>query len=188
MAGLFALASCADPVGSRESGWLRASISGAVSGSYQGNGDFLEQTERQEGPRRMFSLVSATAGSQNPESFSFYRQNGSRPAAGRYDLALLDQSDPKAAGFFALYTRATADGLESFVAQSGEVVITRSTSHRVEGTFRFAGFRYCAIPRVGNGQEGPCSPPANPIADAPTVEISGSFSAAPADHEDLLAM
>ncbi|HEY0022372.1 MAG TPA: hypothetical protein VGB24_05660 [Longimicrobium sp.] len=187
VAALYVLASCGDPVGSGEPGWLRASLSGAVSGSYQGTGDFLDQANREVGPRRMFSVVSTTAG-PNPESFSFYRQNGNRPAVGTYQLELVDQSDFKAVGFFAFYTRATSDRVESFVAQSGEVVITRSTSNRVEGTFRFVGFRYCAIPRTGNGQEGPCSPPATALVGAPTVEVSGSFSVAPDDGDDMLPM
>lgn len=102
-------------------------------------------------------------------------------------MKLVDQSDPNAEGFFAIYTRATADRVESFVAQSGEVNVTRSTRNRVEVTFRFVGFRYCVILRVGNGKEGPCSPPAAPIAGAPMVEVAGSFSAVPMD-EDLLDM
>lgn len=185
---LLVLTACSDPVAGSNPGWLRASLAGTVAGSYVGSGDFLDQTDREEGPRRMFSLYSSTADLTSPQSFGLYRVNGNRPAVGRYELQLVDQSDSDAEGFFAIYSRSTESQVENFVAQSGEVVVTRSSRERLEGTFRFVGFRYCALPRLGSGQEGPCVPPAAPVEGAPTVEVTGSFSAVPFEEGDLLDM
>ncbi|CAN5121592.1 hypothetical protein BH24GEM2_BH24GEM2_04570 [soil metagenome] len=91
-----------------------------------------------------------------------------------YPIAPPDDSQDTWDGFAADYTRAASGGVESFVARSGQVEITRVSPQRVEGTFRFAGVRNCARPAPGSDARpsGPCDPAAVDLA-APTIEVSG---------------
>lgn len=171
------LASCDNPAGGRGTGWMRASLSGQVSGEYSGDGDFLSQTDRLEGPRRQFSVISRSDPLAS-QAFDFYRHNGTRPSVGRYELELIDQTDLAAEGFYAFYHRQDGSTSESYAATSGHVEITASSAERVEGTFHFIGRRYCASPLVGNSAP-PCSDPWAPPADAPTIEVTGDFVAVP---------
>jgi hypothetical protein len=60
------------------------------------------------------------------------------------------------------------------------VTITFSSANRVEGTFRFEGFRYCArVERGSTPPIGPCRIPDEPIPDAPPIAVSGSFVVTP---------
>lgn len=156
-----------------------ASLSGEVAGSYSGTGDFLSQTDRIEGPRQMFSLISQSD-SLGSERFKFYLHNGTRPPVGRYPLQLIDLTDWSAHGFSAIYTRRDEHDFGYYAAETGFVEITVSTEDRVEGTFYLVGRQFCVGKRIDPNPQ-PCANSWEPSPTAPTVEIQGSFSAVPFD-------
>lgn len=124
--------------------------------------------------------------------FSLYRRGADRPREGTYPIVLDYFMDPGVQGFNAIYSRGytpqgeTNEWSESYIAQSGEVAITRSSTDRVEGTFTMTGFRYCA--HQDNMHIGPCmNPRGEVIPGAPTIEVSGSFSVTYEDFSDITA-
>ncbi len=103
------------------------------------------------------------------------------PAPGRYKLGLFDRSTP--GGFYAAYSRGAknpSDTVFSYVSISGEVVITSSSSQRVEGTMHFTGAEYSAGWRTGRTGSGS---PDKVEANAPTIDVSASFTATPFSSE-----
>lgn len=187
IAVLFASTGCSDIFGGgREPSSFRASMSFSEGGqrSYEGEGDFYVGPDMAAGVSMRFDLGSRSEG-EEWESFGLHRRGDGIPHPGTYGLTALDQGDPNARGMTAFYTRVNDGWVEYYKAQSGEFHVSSSSDARVEGTFRFVGFRYCASERVGTRQIGPCIPVAEPIPGAPTIEVVGSFSAVPFDDSDI---
>ncbi len=179
------LVSCDSPVKSREPGWMHASISGPAVDDYVGSGEFLDQRNREEGPRRMFWLDSQSDAARTQE-IGFYRYNGTRPRPGRYPLQIVGPSNDHKDVFAAGHRRWRGEVYELYTATDGYVEITFSSDERVEGTFYFVGRRFCALPRTGGTH--PCPYPWQPPADAPTIEVNGSFSAVPEEDEEAVSL
>jgi hypothetical protein len=161
-------------------GYVRATAAAEARTQYEGTGEF-----NLDNLPRTFVISSRETGSTGSGSLLFWRrQTDELPRPGVYPIAPPDDSQDTWDGFAADYTRAASGGVESFVARSGQVEITRVSPQRVEGTFRFAGVRNCARPAPGSDARpsGPCDPAAVDLA-APTIEVSGSFSAVPLSTE-----
>lgn len=183
---LLLLVSCDSPMKSREPGWMRATISGAAGETYVGSGDFLDQRDREEGPRRMFS-VDSKSDPLRTQDFGFYRYNGNRPRPGRYPLQIVGPFNDHEDVFAAGYSRWVGDVHESYTATGGYVDITYSSEERVEGTFFIIGKRFCANLRIDYNPQ-PCPYPWQPPADAPTIEVSGSFFLVPMADEEAITL
>ena len=180
---LLGLVGCSDPAARNDPSWLRASIAGSIDTSYEGTGDFYAGADAAAGVAARFGLNSDGVGASKYESVGFLRWGAGRPRQGIYPLGPLDQSDSEARGFTALYIRRGLELTEYFAADSGQVEINSSSKDRVRGTFRFVAFRYCAINITGDAIG--CGKPWEPTADAPRIEVSGSFDAAPFDSDDI---
>jgi hypothetical protein len=149
-----------------------------VSDTYEGTGEFLVGDAPPSGGPRTFGLSSAATDGRGQRRFSFYQQgSGQPPRPGRYAVAAPDYAKPTWATVAAIYIRATDGGVEAYVGRDGEVVISESSGRRVAGTFRFTAIRYCA--RGGPNQTA-CEPSVVDPA-APTIEVTGSFTARPGD-------
>ena len=181
------IAGCSGDPTESDAGFLRANVSGAVDEVYEGTGEFHTGTP---GPdRQQFQISSYRGGGEAEPSFALTRWDGGRLAVGSYPLSLVDlvqtRDGPRPAGITFQYFRRVGEYDELFVAESGEVVITRSPPGRVEGTFSFSGMRYCRrqADRVYplEPPEGPCRLDTGPIPDAPRISVTGSFAAIP--HE-----
>lgn len=162
------------PAAGDDPSWLRATINGTVQANYEGTGDFHLGTNDRAGEAAGFSLYSSGTGAAIGQSFLLQRAGAEIPARGVYPLGLTD-------GFTARYIRQAAGSVQAFVAQSGEVEVLQSSPERIEGRFRLVGFRYCARDTGGSrAPEGPCTVPSATIANAPTIEVTGSFTVSPA--------
>ena len=163
--------------------FLRATVQGAVDATYEGNGDFHVGGDRDAGIAIKFSLSSSGKDHANGQSFLLWRHGIGRPATGSYTLQAPNYTSKRWDSFAAVYTRRVGNIHEGYVAQSGEVEITLSTSNRVEGTFRFRGLRYYArevqgaAPPQGSGRPDVVDP------NAPAIEVSGSFVAVPMSQD-----
>jgi hypothetical protein len=161
--------------------FLRATLSGAVQTQYEGTGTFFNGGGPGSGSPPSFGLNSSGGASSRDQAFSLTRnQSGHLPERGTYPLQLPKPAAEQWPGFAAVYRRMVHDGVESYVSDAGEVTITSSSPHRVEGTFRFSGVRYCA--RTLRGLEGACGP-GEIDPNAPRIEVAGSFSAVPDTDE-----
>ena len=126
---------------------------------------------------RTFVLTSSGTGSATGQSFVLRRrQEAETPGTGEYPIATPGAAGAPADAFEVVYSRAASGGHESFVAQSGAVVITRSSPDRVEGTFRFSAAPSCAR-TPSSGPTGTCGV-ANG-SEAPALEVHDSFVATP---------
>ncbi len=106
------------------------------------------------------------------------RYGAGRPMVGRYELGLPDR--PYAGpgrGFYATYYRSLNDTSQAYVSVAGEIEITVSSPDHIAGSFRFTGTEYSAH-WGGGGRRGSGSP-ARIDPDAPTLQVTGSFSAVP---------
>ena len=178
---LLLLAAC-DPRTGPADAYFLATLNGAVEGDYAGSGSFAAGTL--PSGRATVALASMGSGSSTGETFTF-RVYGSRQIpVGTHALVLVADRDAQSSGVSAMYAR-QATAYESFTADAGEVTVTRSTPDRVEGHFRFSGFRYCA-----QTEENPanCTIPASAPAAAPRIEVTGSFSAAPMSRDVELGL
>ena len=180
VATLFTLAACdSGPVTGADASHFTASIQGVVETTYQGHGHFRVSTPPEGLPRpTTFVLFSSngTRASQEAQSFMLQRIGTGLPAVGRYTLGKqgFGSVDPQV--FSATYERKTGDRIESYRARSGVVEITSSSADRIEGTFRFAGSRTCE----GTRSHMVCSVISGDEAGTAMIEVSGSFTAAPA--------
>lgn len=183
-----AVAGCSDILGGGDrSSSFQASLafSSGSAGSYSGDGEFVVGVGGDGSP--LFSLGSQGQADAGRQVFQLLTLGGGVPAPGAHALSTVDQSNPNARGTTAFYSRTVDGWVESYAASSGELTITSSSRNRVAGTFRFTGYRYCAVEQMGTGMEGPCRPTAQPIAGAPQVEVTGSFSAVRLDTDDIEA-
>jgi hypothetical protein len=152
-------------------------VDGAVQVSYQGNSQFSSAVNTALASRPVvFTLFSTGVGPSSDKTFQVYREGAGVPGVGTFPVGV---GLPATSAFNAVYTRvgATGETLEGYAASSGELVITVSRPERLEGNFRFTGFRYCS--RTGNGSEAACVVPRVPPAGAAAVRVSGSFVAVP---------
>jgi len=192
IASLFAvawLASCGfDPFGASPAPYFLASLDGAVDEMYSGSGEFHTGTP---GPgRQQFQIVSRGTEESIDQSFALTRWDGGRLSRGTYSLDLVDLStyqigapaEGQPTGITMQYFRTVDDVEELFVAETGELRITRSSPSGIEGDFSFDGFRYCV--RSASDPSAPvdethCAWPDDANADAPRIQVSGSFVAVP---------
>lgn len=174
LVSVFTATACggAGPTAGGDSSWMKAVIQGSSAVTYQGTGsygmDYMPRT---------FVLTSSGTGSATGQSFVLRRrQEAETPGTGDYPIATPGAVGASADAFEVVYSRIDRGGHESFVAQSGAVVITRSSPDRVEGTFRFSAVPSCArIP--SSGPTGTCG--VAYASGAPALEVHGSFVATP---------
>jgi hypothetical protein len=172
------LGACHDPAGDVTVSWLRADVAGAVEDTYEGTGDFYVGAGA-EGIRKQFGIASKGVGAAAGNSLLLYRPGAGRPAVGSYVLAPLGPRHPPQ-GCTAYYSRRANGRVESFTARAGRVDITKSSDDRVEGTFWFAGPRYCSDLLVNrfHGDEWRFCNGTNTIdLSQPQVEVRGSLAA-----------
>lgn len=156
------------PDGSENDSAATLRITGAETGEWDGTSVFHVGTDPETG-RVEFSLTLNGRGDAGNEYVVIYGQG--RPEVGTYALGLFD------APYHAFNARGVDGGTGTalYAADRGELVITRSSPERVEGTFHYGAFLYCRA--TADLQEGPCSIPDEPIEGAPRIEVAGEFSA-----------
>jgi hypothetical protein len=167
------LAACNGPTAAGEH-WLRASVTGVIETEYEGTGVFRLGGTRPTGERASFNLQSEGIGSSQGQRLSLLWPGGERPAPGVY--AVTDAATSVAEGTpWVLFRREQPGRSEFYVSVSGEVEIARSSSERVEGSFRLTAVRFRLVidgVRVeGSGDPRKIDP------YAPAIDVSGSFSA-----------
>jgi hypothetical protein len=185
------LASCGyDPLGAPPAPYFLASLDGAFDEVYSGSGEFHTGTP---GPgRQQFQIISRGNGESVDQSFALTRWDGGRLSKGTYSLDLVDLSnyqigvpgEGQPTGITMQYFRTGDVEEELFVAETGELRITRSSPSGIEGHFSFEGFRYCVRSASEPWEfvdETLCAWPPNANADAPRIHVSGSFVAVPFD-------
>jgi hypothetical protein len=176
---LFALplAACEEPDGGPS--YLRASLSGAVVQEYNGTAEW--HVGGRHGQERFQMVSVGMARDSDDDQFALTRWDGGRPAEGRYPVTLVDVGDgtdprfqPK--GITIQYFRQVAGRFEAqFVADSGFVEVTRSTSNEVSGTFTITGFRYCMMDVRTRDQTPECSRAWQNVQGTPRITVSGTF-------------
>jgi hypothetical protein len=119
---------CGESTGPTIEGTFEASVSGALSDEMSGTAEFGIFAGEGLGLSFRTTDGAGLLGIGNLEE--------ARPGPGSYTMG-----DPSEEGvFFALYLRQTMGGAASLVSRSGTLVITSSTSERLEGSFSFAAF------------------------------------------------
>ncbi|MCA1788841.1 MAG: hypothetical protein LC667_02980 [Thioalkalivibrio sp.] len=163
--------------------WFRASVEGEVMRQFEGTGRFASEPDRTDaGAPDYFQLSAKGLDSETEEVFHLRWPSGARPGVGTH--ALVRHADPygSSAGVTGIYRWSRGDnvtapfGGELYVAVSGRVEITTSTTDAVEGTIRFSGVQ---VTRMGVGANERDDPRQQPDASAPRIEVSGSFRATP---------
>ena len=152
-------------------GWVRASLSGGVTGTYSGTGDFLESGGALNA-MKSFTISSRGASA----TLLVIRENGLRPARGQYSFGWFDPAKAGADRFAVIYEQISADRIDSYASTGGELTIETSSPEEVRGSFRMQAVRYCSEERTGL-QTGPCQLGSAPPPGAPTIEVTGTFSA-----------
>lgn len=186
---LFAASGCSDIFGGgRAPSSFKAalSFSQGAQETYEGEGHFYTGHSG-VGVEVRFTVNSRTGTDDAWQSFYVHRRGRGLPSPGTYALTALDLSDQNATGITALYFRKVGGVVEYYRAQSGELQVSAASEDRIQATFRFSGYRYCVM-RPGGAQEGSCLPVGAPPADAPTIEVEGTFSAVPFDDSDIEEM
>ncbi|HEX8320818.1 hypothetical protein [Longimicrobium sp.] len=171
------LAACEEPDGGPS--YLRASLSGAVVEEYNGNAEWHVGTP---GPgQQQFQIVSVGLGTDsNDDQFALTRWDGGRLREGRHPVSLVDLGDgqdyrfqPK--GITIQYFRRVDGRMEQFVADSGFVEITRSTSNEVSGTFTITALRYCMMDERTRNEAPECSRRWQDVKGTPRITVTGTF-------------
>ena len=182
---------CANPVGSEDMGWLRATITDAREVQFEGTGWFSEHPARDE-PIRLpvrFTIASKGVGASVDQDLIILGMGAGVPPVGVYSLAPLEEDGGVLQGLTVYYSRHTDVLAESFTAVSGELEITLSNGDRIEGTFRYVGSRYCSSPSgLVTDYDGTffCGDPNTIDPSAPRVEVSGSFAVVPREQPTRL--
>jgi hypothetical protein len=151
-----------------------ASLSGSVAAEYTGSGTFylgsLPRRPAGVGPQ-MFYLRSDGIGASRGMQIAFSSLDPVLPEPGAYPLgvgspmhAQLSELDPGGA------TR------QMYTVTGGELVLTKVSADRIEGTFRFEGVGLC-MPTGSGGIA--CTSVAGAPQDAPRIDVNGHFSAVP---------
>lgn len=145
-----------DPSGPQSDREYSATVTGALSESIEGPAFFGTDTSEGE-PVFVIGL-----GSQASEHvIALVREGSARPGVGSYDIS--DPFEVQGAGdFTAIHIVGEGDVLvASFIATSGTLTITESTTSRLRGTFQYEAEGF-----IGEDSEDPV-----------TVTVSGSFDA-----------
>lgn len=186
VAAAVSAAACGWPFGTNEDGWFHARIESTEEVIYRGSGDFSVSQNRELGDRWEFAIISSSVDSVGPSSLDIFGIGFERPQEGTYELQFLSLEDMgrvSTRGFTAAYDRLnrredTGEPFgETFVADSGNLTITSSSSDRVTGTVSFVAFRRCP-PYPDEGSLG-CQPASPRQPEDPTVTVTGSFEARP---------
>jgi len=182
------LAGCEEPGGGPS--YLRASLSGAVVEEYHGNAEWHVGTP---GPGlQQFQIVSVgLATPSNDDQFALTRWDGGRLREGRHPVTLVDighdyRTQPK--GITIQYFRRVDERIEQFVADSGFVEVTRSTSREVSGTFTISGFRYCVMEERTWNETPECSRPWQTVQGTPRITVTGTFVSTEFDPGPVIAL
>lgn len=180
---LLLLAACDEPSSSLRAGRFSASLTGAVNTTYEGGGDFHTGTP---GPgMQQFQLISNGTQSFAGQKFALTRWDGGRLRTGHHDITLVDLSaylrgsSQQPRGITFQYFRVVNGIEEQYVAESGSVEITASSSDELEGRFTITAFRYCQLELQGLREVGPCDISAAPTESTPRVTVTGAFAATP---------
>ena len=177
--GFLALGGCDLPfAGNDTPGWLNANVTGAVTQTFRGDGDF--RTSHGNG---FSTLVVSSAGVDDrslPTSFLLLGFHVKDPEPGTYLLGIatveevLGSSEPLFAANYARMNDA-ADNGESYRSQRGEVTIEEASGDRIAGRFTFVGFERCP-----GGPEAYCpADPSEPPPGAKIIEVIGTFEVRP---------
>lgn len=164
-------------------GLFEAAITGHVVTDYQGSGDF----SMGHGPSfTVYHLRSEGEGASANQWFKIYHRTDPGDdyfdgliAEGTHPITLLDRRDRDARGTSVIFDRTEDGKVYRYIASDGSLRITESTTDRAAGTFTLTAFRYCEISKKRQS----CPFPSSTPADAPTIDVSGSFTAVPAEKE-----
>jgi len=181
---LLALSACelAESLSPADAAYLVATLDGGVQSRFEGTGEFDTGSNPARGVEVQFFLDSRGVGASAGERIIFSRAGGGRLASGTYTL---EES------LTATYLRQTAGVAERYAATSGELVVTESSPDRMEGRFRFTAALAC-LTRLGAHnvvleRAGSCGTTSEPLPEQPGIVVTGSFVAAPATYEGLVA-
>lgn len=189
VAAAVSAAACGWPFDATEDGWFHAQIESTIESTeviYRGSGDFSVSQNSELGNRWEFTIISSSVDSLGPSALDIFGIGFERPQEGTYELQFLSLERigrVRTRGFTAAYDRLnrredTGELFgETFVADSGTLTITSSSSGRVTGTVFFVGFRRCP-PYPDEGSLG-CQPASPRQPEDPTVTVTGSFEARP---------
>ena len=170
------LAACEEPDGGPS--YLRASLSGAVVEEYNGTAEWHVGSP---GPgQEMFQMVSTgMATDSDDDQFALTRWDGGRLAEGRYPVTLVELDHQNRydlhEGITIQYFRQANGRVEQYVADSGFVEITRSTSDEVSGTFTITAFRYCMMDERTRDQAPECARAWQDVQGTPRITVTGTF-------------
>lgn len=161
--------------------WVRASLTGSVTATFEGTGYFAPLRDYLESPRYL-KIMSSPFESSDGSSLYFRSNTAARPGPGTYRIVPHETIYGSTRGWTAVYAfpmPADSSRLpgDLYVAQAGTITITKSTSQVLEGTFRFTGVRVNQSARARY----------NPDPNAPTAEITGSFRVNFLDEDTLVA-
>lgn len=184
---LILLAACNEPSSSLREGRFSASLIGAVNTTYEGGGEFHTGTP---GPgMQQFQITSDGTQAFAGQRFALTRWDGGRLRTGRHEITLVDLSaymrgtSQQPSGITFQYFRVENGVEEQYVAESGNVEITASSSDGVEGQFTITAVRYCQLELQGLRQLDACDISAAPTASTPRVTVTGAFVATPFDSD-----
>lgn len=178
-----------DGTGSSNSSWFRASMSGAVSRSYEGTGDFALYREESDDTRRFFKIHSEGADAEVAERFYLRWPNDRRPGVGTYSLVPHADRQGSPHGVTGVYSWSRGDNVttpassELYVATTGVIQITRSTADEIEGTISFSGIQ---VTKWGPIYPERDDPRYAPDPTAPTIEVGGSFRLTRFDPDNVV--
>src|SRR6266545_1674486 len=149
------------------------SVAGAQDSAARWTGYFSAHESGRRGP--MFE-VTLTPGHRG-EWLGLARYGQGLPQPGRYSLGILDKS--KSGEFYATYIRhgrLPSDTNYAYVSVAGELIVAHSSPQLVEGRLHFTGAEYSAVSPAGRSGSGS---PDKIEPNAPTIDVSASFSAIP---------
>lgn len=186
---LLAIAGCGGDALSPNDSRFSATITGAETVEYEGDGYFVTQ------PRTAyFNIHSEGAESYEGVSISLAGSFSDIPAEGTYQIVPHQGAELPAGAFIAAYmldlpNSSQADDGETiaknYTARSGEIEITTASESMVAGRFEFSALRFCHIiassEEPGTVTEGSCQPTIVEV-DAPAITVSGTFSVGPDDR------
>jgi hypothetical protein len=157
--------------------WFRATLDGAVTGQYEGRGEWGPERTEQGAPWYL-TIASQEETDGVEQSFVLRWPGRGRPQAGTYSLVHFDDAAGSPHGPVALYRYQAGDNVsqvamvDTYVGLAGTVEITRSTDDVVEGTVQFSGaqvYRSVGADVLRNDPRG------QPDPAAPRIQVSGSF-------------